>query len=288
MANELKSARPPPGNRPPSQESRQQHQGSLAHFEVNPQSFNHHERMQYVKELIKKILPPPAVDALRGLRDSLPSKDSPSRESAANTEKKASLNFEEIYSSNGFDGTESLSGGGSTLFQTRLIRIEIPLLLRELGVKTLLDVPCGDWNWMQHVTLDGVQYTGGDVVQSIVDENKKKYADATHQFERLNIVTGPLLQADLILCRDCLVHLSFADGLKALEQFRASGARWLLTTTFTDRGENSDLYDGHIWRPLNLEKSPYNMPKAERYINEGCTEGDGLFGDKCLALWRIG
>jgi hypothetical protein len=84
------------------------------------------------------------------------------------------------------------------------------------------------------------------------------------------------------------VHLSFADGLKALEQFRASGARWLLTTTFTDRGENSDLYDGHIWRPLNLEKSPYNMPKAERYINEGCTEGDGLFGDKCLALWRIG
>ena len=230
-----------------------------------------------LKTLLLKLLPARVLDALRRIRAHFAP-----RTSVAPTGKKASLDFDRIYSNNGFEGTESVSGGGSTLFQTRVISIEIPKLLAELDTKNVLDVPCGDWNWMRLIKLYGVRYTGGDV-----DENNKKFADETHRFERLNIITGPLPKADLILCRDCLVHLNFADGLKALEQFRSSGAKWLLTTTFTDRENNSELYEGHIWRPLNLEKAPYNLPTAERYMNEGCTEGDELFGDKCLALWRI-
>jgi hypothetical protein len=81
--------------------------------------------------------------------------------------------------------------------------------------------------------------------------------------------------------------LNFEHGLAALEQFRKSGAKWLLTTTFTDREDNVELYEGGIWRPINLEKPPYNLPKPERCINEGCTEGNNLFGDKSLGLWRL-
>ena len=199
----------------------------------------------------------------------------------------ATLDFNRIYKNNGFLGTESLSGGGSSLFQTRIIREELPKLFIALGVRHLLDVPCGDWNWMRHLDLSGIYYTGGDIVQAIVDRNSDAYGNKNRRFELLNIITGPLPKADLIFCRDCLVHLNFADGLAALTQFRRSGAEWLLTTTFTDRDSNEDLYEGTIWRPLNLEKAPYNLPKAERYINEGCTEGDNLYGDKCLALWRL-
>jgi hypothetical protein len=198
-----------------------------------------------------------------------------------------SLDFDKIYENNGFIGTESRSGEGSSLFQTRIIREELPRLLSDLGVRHLLDVPCGDWNWMRHVDLGDIQYTGGDIVQAIVNRNNNVYGNGNRKFECLNIITGPLPKADLIFCRDCLVHLNFSDGLAALEQFRKSGATWLLTTTFTDRYRNEDLYEGCIWRPLNLEKGPYNLPKAERYINEGCTEDDNLYGDKCLALWRL-
>jgi hypothetical protein len=236
-----------------------------------------------MKKMIRTILPEPAVNLLRKIRDALTAK--PGLPPVNN--KRASLDFEGIYNENGFEGTESRSGGGSTLEQTRVISREIPLLLNELGVSDFLDVPCGDLNWMRHVDLGDVKYIGGDVVQSIVDKNVVEYGSEKRIFQRINIITGPLPVADIIFCRDCLVHLSYADGLSAIEQFRRSGAKWLLTTTFTDRTDNEELYEGMIWRPLNLEKAPYSLPKAERYINEVCTEGGGMFGDKCLALWRL-
>ena len=236
-----------------------------------------------MKKLIHDLLPEPAVNLLLKLRDAVAGRPA----APPVSDRKASLDFAGIYEHNGFEGTESRSGGGSTLEQTRVISREIPPLLKELGVRHFLDVPCGDLNWMRHVDLGDVKYTGGDVVQSIVDRNRTAYGDGSRSFERMDIITGPLPDADLIFCRDCLVHLNYADGLTALEQFRNSGAKWLLTTTFTGREANSELYEGTIWRPLNLEKAPYNLPPAGRYINEECTEGNGMFDDKCLALWRI-
>lgn len=197
------------------------------------------------------------------------------------------LDFGAIYRDNGFRGTESRSGTGSSLVQTRVIREAIPELLSELKIGHLLDVPCGDWNWMRHVDLSRVRYTGGDVVAEIVDQNNAHFGSRNCSFERMNIVTGPLPKADLILCRDCLVHLNFSEGLAALDQFRKSGATWLLTTTFTERDGNTELHEGDIWRPLNLEKPPYNLPRAERYLNEGCTEDEGQYGDKSLGLWKL-
>lgn len=243
-----------------------------------------------VKTVAKQWLPFKVRQSVRSLQSKLQSGQSENTlvsSAPAVSAKAASLDFAQIYEHNGFEGTDSLSGEGSTLFQTRVVRAELPKLIAELGVQTLLDVPCGDWHWMREVNLDGVKYIGGDIVQAIVDKNNEQYGDETHQFKPLNIVSGPLPQADMIFCRDCLVHLSFADGLAALEQFRNSGAKWLLTTTFTDRDSNKDLYEGDIWRPLNLERPPYNLPKAQRYINEGCTEGNSLFSDKCLALWKL-
>lgn len=236
-----------------------------------------------MKQLIRNILPEPVVKLLRKVRNAVAERPVPPISGS-----RASLDFAGIYEQNGFDGTESRSGGGSTLEQTRVISREIPALLNKLCVEHFLDVPCGDLNWMRHIDLGNVKYIGGDVVQSIVDANRAAYSNANRSFERINIITGPLPSADIIFCRDCLVHLNYSDGLSALEQFRNSGAKWLLTTTFVDRACNQDLYaEGAIWRPLNLEKAPYNMPPAALYINENCTEGDGLYGDKCLALWPL-
>lgn len=201
--------------------------------------------------------------------------------------KAASLDFEEIYKTNGFLGSESLSGEGASLHQTRIIRDQIPKLLRDLGINSMLDVPCGDWHWMRDVNLGDVTYIGGDIVQAIVDINNKQFGGLNISFRHINIIADTLPLVDLILCRDCLVHLSFEDGLLALDNFKKSGATWLLTTTFVDRNVNTNLFDGEIWRPLNLEIGPYNLGKADFYINEGCTEEGGQFTDKCLALWRL-
>lgn len=198
----------------------------------------------------------------------------------------AGLDFTAIYHGNGFVGTESLSGAGSTLFQTRVIRQRLPALLRELGVGHMLDIPCGDFHWMREVNLDGIRYTGADVVEAMVLSNQRRYSTPARSFVCADLIAGPLPPADLIFCRDCLVHLPLRDALCALETIRNSSCQWLLTTTFTRDVPNAEL-DGAGWRALNLCLPPFNLPAPMLLINEKCTEAGGQAADKSLGLWRI-
>jgi len=72
--------------------------------------------------------------------------------------------FFEIYQRNAWASRESASGTGSELKRTHHLRRELAALLRELNVCSLLDLPCGDFNWMQHVNLGEIQYIGADIV----------------------------------------------------------------------------------------------------------------------------
>jgi hypothetical protein len=82
------------------------------------------------------------------------------------------------------------------------------------------------------------------------------------------------------------VHLSFANVERALANMARSGATWLITTTFTDWGENADCEDGD-WRALNMQSAPFFWPRPEALINEDCREGEGGWADKSLGLWRF-
>lgn len=195
--------------------------------------------------------------------------------------------FSKIYRENIFGGRESRSGEGSSLEQTATIRKAIPSLLKELGVTTMLDAPCGDFFWLRHLDLPLEQYIGADIVEELVAEDRRRYGDASRQFVCVNLIEDPLPRADLILCRDCLVHLNFKQAMRALRNFKASRATYLLTTTFTDRTKNADLVGSDIWRTLNLQLPPFNLPAPMRIINENCSEGNGAYADKCLALWRL-
>ena len=196
--------------------------------------------------------------------------------------------FQQIHDSNEWNvvTTESVSGEGSTMEQTATLRAELPGLLRKLGVRSLLDLPCGDFNWMQHVDLTGIRYTGGDIVESLVLRNNDRFGNEHRQFLHLNLLTDLLPTCDLILCRDCLVHLSLADVQSALANIRRSGITYLATTHFHEEEENADILTGG-WRPLNLFKAPFNFPVPVAEINENCTEMGGAFSDKCLVVWRV-
>ena len=194
--------------------------------------------------------------------------------------------FSEVYERNIFGGSESRSGEGSDLSQTAIVRREIPRLLQELGIKTFVDAPCGDWYWMKEVDLPVEHYIGLDIVEALVAKNQREFGSSKIAFQSMNLAEGNLPKADLIFSRDCLVHLSFADALKIIANFKRSGAKYLLTTTFTDRGRNEDLGDG-FGRPLNKRLPPFSFPEPIRLINEGCTAGNNLFADKCLGLWLL-
>lgn len=199
--------------------------------------------------------------------------------------------FTHIYRHNVWGSSDSISGPGSDLAQTAIVRAELPRLLRELNAQSMLDIPCGDFGWMSQVNLGIRHYIGADIVTELVERNRSHYATAAteqcqREFLQLDLIQDDLPQVDLVFCRDCLVHLSFANIFRAFASLRRSGSRYLLTTTFTAQSENADIIDGD-WRVLNLERPPFNLPSPVAVIVEGCTEQDGAFADKSLALWPV-
>ncbi|HMF87192.1 MAG TPA: class I SAM-dependent methyltransferase [Gemmatimonadaceae bacterium] len=194
--------------------------------------------------------------------------------------------FARIYQTNLWSDAESRSGAGSSLDATASLRVALPPLLRSVNARRLLDVPCGDFNWMSQVDLSAIDYIGGDIVESIIEANRQRYESPGRVFMRVDLTSGPLPDADVILCRDCLVHFSFDNIIAAFRTIKASGAQYLLTTTFLDRQVNKDIVDGD-WRPLNLVQPPFLLPPPHNVILEDCMEEGGAYADKALAVWRV-
>jgi hypothetical protein len=195
--------------------------------------------------------------------------------------------FTYIHDRNLWRGKESISGAGSDSDQTAALVSGLPTLLETYGIRSITDIPCGDFAWMKKALPENCRYVGGDIVTQLVLRNQATHANPHVQFEGVDITLDPLPPADLLLCRDCLVHLSFRHALAAVGNMLASDFTFLLLTTFPGRDCNEDIPTG-LWRPLNLEKAPFNFPPPISLLSEECSEGDGAYGDKSLGLWRAG
>ena len=166
---------------------------------------------------------------------------------------KRSSYFNRVYKKNLFHGNESLSGEGSSLQATAVLRREIPLLLEQFLIRTVLDVPCGDLSWMKEILHIPDSYTGADIAKAAIKSNKRQFKN--HNFIVMDVVKETPHTYDLIISRDLLVHLPLSECLQVLANFCRSNSRYLLTTSFLDRITNEDIsYSTDIvqWRPLNL------------------------------------
>ena len=72
--------------------------------------------------------------------------------------------FQIIFRNNYWNEKETVSGEGSTLDNTENIRRVLPEILSELNIKSIIDVPCGDFKWMKLIINNmKVKYTGGGI-----------------------------------------------------------------------------------------------------------------------------
>ncbi len=194
--------------------------------------------------------------------------------------------FSRIYRKHLWGSEESASGIGSTRERAATFVPALIELLSQLEIRTLLDAPCGDFNWADDVANAVEAYIGVDIIPELIDRNRVRHAAPNRTFLTADLTRDPLPKSDLILCRDCLVHFSYADIRAALANFRHSGARYLLTTTFLDRRANEDIVTGE-WRVLNLEAPPFRFPPPLALVDEHCTHTGGIYRDKRLALWDL-
>ena len=197
---------------------------------------------------------------------------------------KAEKIFASIYTENSWGDPESRSGPGSGVARTELLRPRLTRLMQDLGVRSILDLPCGDFNWMRLTELPGIDYTGADIVRPLIERNHSLYSQPGRKFLLLNMVCDSLPKTDLILCRDGLVHLSFAEITCAIRKMIESGTTYLLATTFTAHSRNQDIATGD-WRRLNLTIAPFCFPEPLQMVTDA--RPDGTMADKMLALYRL-
>lgn len=193
--------------------------------------------------------------------------------------------FEMIYNENFWESNESSSGIGSEIKNTKEVLKAIKLVIKEYKIKSIIDIPCGDFNWMSSLDMKNIDYKGFDIVRSVIKENKK-HKKPNVNFYYSDIINSELPKADLMFVRDCLVHFSFEDIKKSIFRIKQSKSNYLLSTSFVNLEKNTDIYTAD-WRPINLEKEPFNFPKPIITINEECDEMDGIYSDKCICLWEI-
>ncbi len=177
----------------------------------------------------------------------------------------ASERFEQIYSQNLWNDRDSVSGRGSSLETTHNVRSRLPEIFSEYGVKRFLDAPCGDFHWMKDVVVHQPEllYIGGDIVPALIQENTNRHASQQVSFTRLDITSDTLPPSDMMMVRDCLFHLSYADIGSFLHNLAKSNIELLLTTSHyeaTTPIENYDIVSGDF-RLIDLFAQPFCFPE---------------------------
>lgn len=192
--------------------------------------------------------------------------------------------FTDIYLQNKWKDDESYSGPGSSLSATKIIREKLPELLKQYNITSMLDIPCGDFNWMKEVNLS-ISYIGADIVGKIIDKNKEKYSRPDRRFVQIDVLKEELPMVDLILCRDLFIHLSNNDILKSLENIKKSKSKYLLVNSYRGLRENRDIATGR-GHPINLSISPFYFPSHLYELDE--KQVDEPDKSKRLLLFLIG
>jgi hypothetical protein len=116
-----------------------------------------------MKKLIKKFIPGACVNYFNKLRRRVKLRQQSTYEV-----------FTDIYRNNHWGSSESISGEGSMIEQTQTLIIELGKLFKEKRFSSILDIPCGDFNWMKKVDLENIDYIGADIVEDLIEKNKKK------------------------------------------------------------------------------------------------------------------
>ncbi len=186
--------------------------------------------------------------------------------------------FTAIYKSNHWAQSDNLSGEivsvsgpGSNLNKEGFLNLKnnFDKIINEFEIKSILDMPCGDFLWLNEVIKNkNIDYLGIDIVDELINENKIKYKKENTNFECRDIVEFfPSNQFDLILIRDLFIHLKNSDIIKILNNLKKMDFKYLAVNSNTN-DQNIDINIGQH-RKVNILIEPFNIKKPFISINDG-------------------
>ncbi len=155
------------------------------------------------------------------------------------------------------------SGVGSDAFHTIPYRAFVDRFTRMNGVRSIVDVGCGDWQFSRLMNFDGIDYLGLDVVPSVVARNAERFGGPGRRFAEMPATLEDVPGGDLLLMKDVLQHLPDASIMAFATQL-VPRFRWaLLTNSFEKLAtpRNIDTVAGGF-RCLDLAAAPYGLRGA--------------------------
>jgi hypothetical protein len=170
--------------------------------------------------------------------------------------------------------------------RTAVVREQLPQWLAAYNIRTVLDIPCGDYHWFGSMDLDLDRYIGADIVPELVASARDRFTDDRHCFLELDAASSELPHVDAIFCRDMLVHFSGDDVRRTIANFKRSGSTYLITTTYPGRKNRRKITTGQ-WQPIDLTNFVVAPELLELMKEYSPDEYQGRLSDKCLALWRL-
>jgi SAM-dependent methyltransferase len=185
--------------------------------------------------------------------------------------------FNNIYTHQGWGMQGDSSGSGSEPDFTTNTRALLTRLVKERGVRSVVDAPCGacKWTavWLDELRREGIQitYRGFDIANQALKSARHNLMRAAEyhdvRIEYGDITRTPLPRADLVLCRDVLQHLSYVNIRAALHNLANSGSTAFLIGAYLAGSANRDVADGSMFA-VNLTAEPFNM-RPDAVFSEG-------------------
>jgi len=188
-------------------------------------------------------------------------------------------------------------GGGSTLKYAQQMMAGLHVIINHLKQHfklpkvRLLDVPCGDMQWMGHFlqNRDDIVYTGIDIVSDLIKHHRETYANRPWAFYEMDIVADSTFvnNYDLIISRHMMQHLDNAAVFSILKKLSddTQHPSFLLATTHSNTPTNIEL-NIHLpgrGRPLNLELAPFRLGPPLCML----ADGDHHKRPHYAGLWRL-
>jgi SAM-dependent methyltransferase len=167
--------------------------------------------------------------------------------------------FRRHYEDDGSDWGNS-SGAGSDAYYTIPYRAFLERFIRMNGIRSIVDIGCGDWMFSRFINFDHLSYRGYDVVESVVDRNRARFASSNVQFDLMPDDLSQVPSADLLVMKDVLQHLPDREIVRHRTELFDRFPRCLLTNSYRkiDTRRNVDILHGEF-RCLDLNAAPYEF-----------------------------
>lgn len=225
--------------------------------------------MKLIKRFLRKVVPNSVIEWRK--------KRNLARTRARNMNRSTREVFSEIYATGLWGGSrgEFCSGSGSTLEMTRDYCTTVRTFIEEHGIKSVLDLGCGDFAVGRNLQVDGVCYLGADIVPSLIQRNQQEFGSETTQFRCIDIIAQPLPEAELCLIRQVFQHLSNSQIVAVLEKLKEF--RYVIVTEhypahIEDSVPNHDKPHGGDTRIVDnsavfLDHPPFNLYEGHLFMS---------------------